>query len=105
MSDANGDDSIEEVWPVDETREGSRPCPVCSRKMVVERKGKVTVDLCPEHGVWLDAGELESICKSIRMAAAVSRHKAVCKAHDQEKRRWARYHWWGLFTELPGDQY
>jgi Zn-finger nucleic acid-binding protein len=41
--------------------EGERPCPVCRRQMATEERYGVTADVCADHGVWLDAGELLAI--------------------------------------------
>lgn len=51
---------------IDERRQGTRPCPVCGVAMHVERKERVEVDVCAEHGVWLDRGSLEEITKAVR---------------------------------------
>ena len=36
-------------------------CPVCGIEMLVEKVGHVRVDVCDDHGMWLDGGELERI--------------------------------------------
>jgi Zn-finger nucleic acid-binding protein len=36
-----------------------RPCPVCGALMNRKGCGGVVVDVCTEHGVWFDPGELE----------------------------------------------
>ncbi|HEX3128805.1 MAG TPA: zf-TFIIB domain-containing protein [Thermoanaerobaculia bacterium] len=36
-----------------------RPCAVCGSLMDVKACGGVVVDICSEHGVWFDPGELE----------------------------------------------
>lgn len=36
-------------------------CPVCKERMKHERVDEVWVDICTEHGVWLDKGELDSL--------------------------------------------
>lgn len=48
--------------------EGRRPCPVCGQTMIVEvdKQRGVRADSCPEHGVWLDNGELEKIAMAVR---------------------------------------
>jgi Zn-finger nucleic acid-binding protein len=38
--------------------------------MRIVRKGKTEVDLCEEHGVWLDRGELEAIMRRQRIGNA-----------------------------------
>ncbi len=39
--------------------EAYRPCPVCGALMTWKVCGGVTVDVCGEHGVWFDDGEME----------------------------------------------
>jgi Zn-finger nucleic acid-binding protein len=36
-----------------------RPCPICGTLMNRKGCGGVVVDVCSEHGVWFDPGELE----------------------------------------------
>lgn len=36
-------------------------CPVCKSRMKHEKVESVWADICEEHGVWLDKGEVESI--------------------------------------------
>ena len=48
MSETSGSESV-------------RPCPVCRQGMEHEREHGVEIDVCEEHGVWLDAGELDKI--------------------------------------------
>jgi len=45
--------------------EGQRPCPICRRPMAVETQHGVKVDLCPDHGVWLDRDELRDIKRKV----------------------------------------
>jgi Zn-finger nucleic acid-binding protein len=50
---------------------GERPCPVCKRLMVVERNQGVAVDVCREHGVWFDLGELPTLLARARAGSRV----------------------------------
>ncbi|KPK75151.1 MAG: hypothetical protein AMJ79_12415 [Phycisphaerae bacterium SM23_30] len=47
------------------TKEKSRRCPICSRKMAKVLGGgteKIRVDKCKrDHGLWFDGGELEAV--------------------------------------------
>ena len=48
----------------DALTEQSRPCPRCGRdmqKLTYAEYSGIVMDSCAEHGVWLDAGELERI--------------------------------------------
>jgi Zn-finger nucleic acid-binding protein len=50
-----------------------RSCPECDRHMArrnYRKKSGVIIDICPEHGAWLDADELEQIAGFILSGAA-----------------------------------
>ena len=36
-------------------------CPVCQKRLYVKEMHGVVVDVCDEHGIWLDRGELEKV--------------------------------------------
>ncbi len=88
----------EAVW-VDEVAEGHRPCPVCGDRMHVERKKNISIDVCPQHGIWLDKGELEAISSSIRSRASRSRRQAVRRARRDGKIKGAFWGWWSLMGD------
>lgn len=50
--------------------EGKRGCPICKAPMQTQRNEAETIDVCEEHGVWLDRFELE------RMFLARARRRA-----------------------------
>lgn len=61
-----GDVFRREQFPrVDESRR--LDCPHCGREMRLEPYRNVFMDWCPEHGVWLDAGELDAILNNLRL--------------------------------------
>ncbi len=41
-------------------------CPVCKSRLTHEKIEEVWVDICHEHGVWLDKGELDRIMESAK---------------------------------------
>ncbi|MCM2372733.1 TFIIB-type zinc ribbon-containing protein [Aporhodopirellula aestuarii] len=41
--------------------EGERPCPICGEKMATDTQQGIQVDLCHDHGIWLDKGELGAV--------------------------------------------
>ena len=49
--------------------EGERPCPICGDKMKTQTEFDVIVDVCPQHGVWLDKNELGRILESYKGSA------------------------------------
>ena len=51
--------------PVDEGR--SLSCPKCNKPMKIEFYENVHMDWCEDHGVFLDAGELEAILNNLRL--------------------------------------
>lgn len=42
-------------------------CPKCEKEMRLEEYEDVQMDWCPDHGVFLDAGELEAILNNLRL--------------------------------------
>jgi len=99
MPNRNPDDDIPEIAPIDEIRPGKIPCPVCGKTMQIEAKGRVAVDVCPDHGIWLDKGELEQIFRSIRLSAAGSHRLALKVARAKERPKCAHHMWWSLFLD------
>lgn len=53
--------------------------------MSVAKKGKTEIDVCEEHGVWLDKGELEAITRRLRIGEATRMHLAVQDARASGK--------------------
>ena len=41
-------------------------CPVCSAEMKTLTMNGVEVDVCEDHGVWMDQGELLSLTEAVR---------------------------------------
>lgn len=80
-------------------RERVLVCPVCLKAMRTEREEGVTIDHCPEHGIWLDAGELEEIVRRIKSRARRRRKREVKRARDSGKRTGAMFGWWSLLFD------
>ena len=64
---------------------GERPCPICGKAMEVEEfhcngMTYVHLDVCAEHGVWLDRGELPKIIAGKKRIATEKRINAVKRA-------------------------
>ena len=51
---------------------GERECPICKQLMAAQRREGLTVDECPKHGVWLDAGELEAVVDRLRRGSKIN---------------------------------
>lgn len=62
-----------------------RNCPVCQKKMnrknFMGQSGVIT-DVCSEHGIWLDSGELRQIMEWVKVGGA----KKVKESKRREKR-------------------
>jgi len=54
--------------------EGTRACPVCTLAMAVEQFETVTIDRCPEHGMWFDPAELGA---ALEHASGIGQHRGV----------------------------
>ena len=59
---------------------GERPCPVCGQQMSLARRGKIEIDVCEPHGVWLDHGELEAIAQRVAGFERIRGKHAVARA-------------------------
>lgn len=59
--DRKGEDLATDTANRELVAEGNRPCPICGTKMASEKREGVLIDVCVDHGVWLDKGELESV--------------------------------------------
>lgn len=54
--------------PVDKHSERRRRCPRCHHRMekiAPTANEDILLDRCPEHGLWLDAGELQTLMQSL----------------------------------------
>lgn len=70
--------------------EGARACPICGAKMTTARRGDDAIDVCEDHGIWLDRFELERMF--LRRARAAGRRVA------RAKRQPLVGFWWGLMV-------
>ncbi|SRR5258706_12894762 len=88
---------------IDEKRSGTLPCPVCAVLMHVEVKQHVEVDVCAQHGVWLDKDELEGIAQAIRARTRTFeravRRVAVDKAKRSGRLAGTNFGFWSLLFD------
>ena len=61
--------------------EGQRPCPICGERMQSVRRAGEVIDVCADHGVWLDRWELERL-----VAGHGVRARRLCR--DRAQVRW-----------------
>ena len=78
---------------------GERKCPICEEQMGVEVEYGVQVDVCEEHGIWLDRSELRAIAKWIRSGERMSRINAVKKARRDGKLSGTMFGAWSLMFD------
>ena len=78
---------------------GERECPICKKKMRVELECGVRVDVCDDHGLWLDRGELPSIVSRIRSGERVNRYAAIRKAKRDGKISGTLFGVWSLLFD------
>jgi len=52
-------------------------CVMCEQEMKIDRYEDVHIDVCLDHGVWLDVGELEAVLNNLRMDPAYVRGVAL----------------------------
>lgn len=60
-------------------------CPVCETAMHEEESQGVATDVCPEHGIWLDLGEMDRILARLRGRERRAASEAVREASRDGK--------------------
>ena len=63
--------------------EGQRPCPICHEPMTSAHEKGVLIDLCEEHGMWLDKDELRAVLKRSQESETVAELKAKITAEKE----------------------
>ena len=63
--------------------EGQRPCPICHELMTSAHEKGVLIDLCEEHGMWLDKDELRAIVRRSQESETVAELKAKIAAEQE----------------------
>jgi Zn-finger nucleic acid-binding protein len=75
-------------------------CPVCAASLVRKLRNRVPIDVCEQHGVWLDRGELEEIIQR-DWVSFQSGYESIDQARLDEERRRGRLEGtlWELFFD------
>jgi Zn-finger nucleic acid-binding protein len=55
--------------------------------MTPEVEEGVSLDTCPQHGVWLDFGELAAIISRIKRGEELRRNLAIKRAIEDDRKR------------------
>lgn len=64
------------------------------------RRSGVIVDVCTEHGVWFDFGELSRILAWIRDGGLAHAQQQELLSAKAESRRATTQHWRGVFDDV-----
>ena len=64
---------------------GHRPCPICGSLMQMRPRASINIDICADHGVWLDNGKLESIAENTSVSSRLRYRRDIEKVRSQEK--------------------
>lgn len=75
---------------------GERECPICKQKMVPDLDYGVSIDVCAEHGIWLDRHELPAIMAFVRSGERLVRKHAILKAKSEGRWSGAALGIWSL---------
>lgn len=78
--------------PIDTQTVSYRSCPVCKSLMSRNQYGKfsrVIIDICKQHGTWLDEGELDQILEWVRGGGLDRSRKAIHDARIDDLRKQA----------------
>ncbi len=78
---------------------GMRSCPICGQKMLVEIIRDAKVDVCQQHGIWLDNGELPAIIARASSIDAASRLNALRQAKRDGKICGALFGLWSFLMD------
>lgn len=78
---------------------GERPCPICGQQMVVDEEEGIQTDVCPQHGVWLDLGELRTIISRVRSQEIRTHDRAVRTAKKDGLTKGALFGVWGFLMD------
>lgn len=64
---------------------GQRPCPICGVLMQARSRESIAIDVCPDHGIWLDSGKIESLTENISVSAKLKQRRDLEKVRNREK--------------------
>ena len=81
------------------TPSGERPCPICGETMGVEFNYGMSIDVCEQHGIWLDRGELRKVVSFVKSGERISRQDAIRNAKRQGKISGTVFGAWSLMFD------
>lgn len=74
-------------------------CPVCGARLRVEAKKGVAIDVCDEHGMWLDQGELDTVILKLQARMGRRHRRRVASARREGKMAGSVFGWWSLLFD------
>jgi Zn-finger nucleic acid-binding protein len=79
--------------------EGERRCVICGSRMTRQFQEGVAVDVCEEHGIWLDKNQLPRIISRIRERGHEVRRAAMQRTYEEGKKEGREEAaWWGFWV-------
>jgi Zn-finger nucleic acid-binding protein len=78
---------------------GERACPICKKPMPTVEQHGIHVDVCNDHGMWLDRGELPAMIARIQAGKTVSRKQSLEKARGDNALAAAMFGAWWLLLD------
>ena len=76
--------------------EGNRQCPICNETMSIETEYGIQIDVCVQHGVWLDKVELGKIKGEVLDTKSSSEQYLAEEARRDDKLRGIFFGWLSL---------
>ena len=74
-------------------------CPVCSTEMTKSFSHSTEIDVCIEHGIWLDKGELSKITNSARLKSKGATERRAYLERENGKLQGIMWGWSALFMK------
>ena len=76
--------------------EGNRQCPICKNTMTIETEYGIQIDVCEQHGVWLDKDELGKLKGEVLSRTSSSEHYLAEEARRDDKLKGIFFGWLSL---------
>jgi Zn-finger nucleic acid-binding protein len=76
--------------------EGERRCPICEKTMTAEMEYGIQIDVCEEHGFWLDKGELGKLKGELLSHTSSSMDYLADEAKREERKKGIIFGWLSL---------
>lgn len=78
---------------------GQRPCPICGLTMQPQSRQSISVDVCPDHGVWLDNGKVEAITEAVSVSRSLKTRRDVERLCTRAKLKGTLFGWLSFFLD------